>query len=455
MNFQQLLRFCFTLLVVIVAQRIAIADDETSMTIGLGTDVASILIFHPDSLSSHKDDPIAWYSAPFAIKKDLEEGRLVGFSTGSDGGYRFRLTTDALTDREEKFKRCAVDFRLKVEHDWVAIDNSSGLPGEQQMTDLKKRPKQQFKLQNGLYRVTVVGIDWHKEPGGVDSNGVSTESALPSYVIRFQSVDDFSEIKVPPCLPDLLGKQPSYPAAEMAKTSRNIHPLIFDEEKSYPLLLTDSALKLSRSLLRLKFDKAEKVRLGLLSPDRAGLAGPEFGKADESDMSEEEKTAARRARFKAHREWFDEVKSRRFVVANTATEGSVANCCTITSLGMWKDGEVATGFAVIGTLKLTDVSQSESGAVCHATLVKTEPSDDPKILADLKEAFAEYAQTQKIKAPDYYTGLLRQQSSMGRSIRIVFDHFEVSPERFVEYAVQDEATQAQMLIEDLRAQQKK
>jgi len=64
-------------------------------------------------------------------------------------------------------------------------------------------------------------------------------------------------------------------------------------------------------------------------------------------------------------------------------------------------------------------------------------------------------QTQKIKAPDYYTGLLRLQSSMRQAIRIVFDHFEVSPERFVEYAVQDEATQAQMLIEDLRAQQKK
>ena len=86
MNFQQLLmRFCFALLVVLTVHRAAISDNETSMTIGLGTDAASFLIFHPDSLSSHKDDPIAWYSVPFAIKKDLEEGRLVGFSTGSDG----------------------------------------------------------------------------------------------------------------------------------------------------------------------------------------------------------------------------------------------------------------------------------------------------------------------------------------------------------------------------------
>ena len=453
MNFQHLLRrFCLPLLVVLIIHSDAISDDETSLTIGLGTDVATFLVFHPDALSNHDDDPIAWYSAPFAIKKDLEEGRLIGFSTGSDGGYRLRLTTDALTDREEKFKRCAVDFRLNVEHGWVAIDNSNGLPGEEQSVDLKKRPGRQFKLQNGRYRVTVAGIDWHKEPGGVDSNGLSNENSLPSFVIRFQSVDDFSEVEVQPCLPDLRDKQPSYFAAELAQTSRRLQPLVFDEEKSHPLLLTDSALKFSQRLLRLELDKATSERLGLISPGRKGLAGPDVSQTDESALSSEEKLAAMRARSKARSNWFSEVTARRFVVANSADEGSVANCCKITSMGTWEDG-VAIGLSVLGTLKLTKVSKDESGTVCQATVVNTKLSDDPEVLARLQDTFADYAKSQKIKAADYYTGLLREQTSLGHAIRITFDHFEVSPERFSEYVVQDEATQAQMLIEDLTAKQ--
>ena len=74
-----------------------------------------------------------------------------------------------------------------------------------------------------------------------------------------------------------------------------------------------TALKLSQSLLRLKFDSAESERLGLLSPSRQGLAGPEFRQTDESAMSAEEKMAARRARSKARRDWFDKIIARRFV----------------------------------------------------------------------------------------------------------------------------------------------
>ncbi len=449
------LQLCLLLVLVLFVHNKVFADNETSKMFGIGTDVATLLVFHPDSLSHHDDHPIAWYSAPFAVKRDLAEGRLIGFMTGSDGGYRVRMTTVGMTQREEKYKRCAVDFRLHVEHGWVAIDNSDGLPGEAQMDELANRPEQHFKLQNGFYRVTVAGIDWHKEPGSLDSNGRSTEKSLPSYVVHFQSVDELSEIKVQPCLPDLRDKEPNYFDAKIDNTFGPLEQFVFDQEKSYPLLLTDSVLKFSQRQLSLTLNQNLSERLKFLSVGSKGLAGLKEPEKLDPALSPEEQMAAWSARSRARTDWFYKLSDRRFVIANKAAEGSVANCCTVTSMGTDDKDRLKIGLTVLGTVRLTKVSDDGTGAVCQAAVLNTKPADDPDVLAALKEVFADYAKEKKIKAVDYYVGQLRQQKSLGPAIRIVLDHFETSPERFVEYAVQDERTQAQMLTKDLRAQLRK
>ncbi|UXN75998.1 hypothetical protein N8D56_25040 (plasmid) [Devosia sp. A8/3-2] len=69
--------------VLFVAPTIAAADQ----TVEIGTDVAGFLIFHPDDLAHRAADPIARYAYSFAYMKESAAGCLVGFGTGSDGGF--------------------------------------------------------------------------------------------------------------------------------------------------------------------------------------------------------------------------------------------------------------------------------------------------------------------------------------------------------------------------------
>ena len=60
-----------------------------------------------------------------------------------------------------------------------------------------------IELPNGNYRVTVHAIAWYDEPGALDENNYSTESALAAYVVHFQSVADLDSITPPTTLPYL------------------------------------------------------------------------------------------------------------------------------------------------------------------------------------------------------------------------------------------------------------
>lgn len=70
-------------------------------TVSIGTDVATLLLFHPDDLAHRQNDPIAWYSYGFAFRRESAAGTLMAFGTGSDGGYVVCVTTAALTREEQ------------------------------------------------------------------------------------------------------------------------------------------------------------------------------------------------------------------------------------------------------------------------------------------------------------------------------------------------------------------
>lgn len=419
--------FGFRLLVLVLLPLLSgtgLADDTTK-TIGIGTDVAMLLVFHPDSLLHHKDDPIAWYSAPSVTRKDLEEGNLVGFWTGSDGGYRVRMTTGDLTVLEKEFSRCSADLRLKVEHGWVALDNSSGLPGEEQMSNPKGFPNRQFKLDNGNYRVTITGINWHKAPGGVDENGLSNKNSLPSYVVQFQPVEKLDEIKVPPCLPDLCGKEATYVAAEFAKKSSPIVRMKFDETKKYPLLLIDQALEFPRGTIRVTLDKTEAERLDLVVPSSA--------------MSKERSKRLR------------ETRDRTFIVAQGKGNGEIAAVCKIGPMGFEANVAKSLGLGVFGLVKLEDTFDDNGTLYCTAMAIPRKAEvEDPVLLQKLKDAFANYAKAKSIKASVYHYSLINEQPTFGHTNQMIFQQFKVPAERFGEYAVAADYEIARMLIEDMK-----
>jgi hypothetical protein len=119
----------------------------------------------------------------------------VAFDTGGDGGFQIRLTTAELTAREKKYAGTFCDFRLKVRHERVLLDNGNHLPCDEPRRD-PIREDLWFNLPNGNYRVTVHAIAWDSEPSALDSDGTRKAGKLPSYVIRFRPVTRLDSIRL-------------------------------------------------------------------------------------------------------------------------------------------------------------------------------------------------------------------------------------------------------------------
>jgi hypothetical protein len=162
--------------------------------VNIGTDVATLLVFHPQDLSHREHSPIGWYGYDFAYRRESAGGRLIAWGTGGDGGYLVRLTTGSLSDAERQHVYASRDFPFVVRHGRVLVDNSDALPGHGQMSDPDTLTDQWFDVPNGSYRVTVHALD----------AGQARE--LPDYVIAFLAVDGIDDIgveRLPPLLEPL------------------------------------------------------------------------------------------------------------------------------------------------------------------------------------------------------------------------------------------------------------
>lgn len=182
-------------------------------TITVGTDVATLLLFHPADLAHCHDYPIAWYAYAFAYAPEAAAGRLMAFGTGEDGGFVARLTTDGPTPREDALKGTPWTFRYRVNHGRVFLDNSDSLPGAEfrERDAAANYPERWFDLPNGDYAVTVYPIEWWSDAGaGYDVGGgaitggdTNAENEVASYVIVFAPVASLDAVETAP-LPVLL-----------------------------------------------------------------------------------------------------------------------------------------------------------------------------------------------------------------------------------------------------------
>lgn len=157
----------------------------------IGTDVATLVLFHPDDLKHRHDNPIAWYSYDFAYARESRAGALVGWITGSDGGYGVRMTQGALTDKEKAAECKGWTYPYRVRHGRVLLDNTDALPGVEQMTDPQSVTQYWYAIENGDYRVSV-----HPIARGSDAD-------LPDYVVVFTPVPSLEADLAAPGLPDV------------------------------------------------------------------------------------------------------------------------------------------------------------------------------------------------------------------------------------------------------------
>ena len=184
---------------------------EFSKTLMVSTDVAHIVLFHPDDLAHASDWPIAWYSEAFIFLAESKAERLIAWCTNSDGGFAVRVTNGAMTEREQRYAGPSWVFPYTVRHGRVFLDNTDALPGAEQMTQTEEYPDYWIDVGNGNYAVTVTAIEWSAEPGAQHDGA----DKLPNYVVQFQPSPSqvIKPAKRPPdleCLTDAIATDEIY-----------------------------------------------------------------------------------------------------------------------------------------------------------------------------------------------------------------------------------------------------
>lgn len=214
---------------------------QVSETIVLATDVAHILIFHPDDLAHAEKWPIAWYAETFVYPVESAGQRLIAWSTGSDGVFKLRLTTGEITAAEREFAGPSWTFPYSVRHGRVFVDNSDALPGSEKMTDPSESPDLWFELADGDYAVTVTAIEWEAEPGAHEEG----RETLPNYVVAFAPLDGrvIAPARRPP---DLWGSRSAI-AADQPFISRPYPPDPVDFTRLYPAFVAANVAPVGRS----------------------------------------------------------------------------------------------------------------------------------------------------------------------------------------------------------------
>ena len=144
-------------------------------------DSAHLLLFHPDDLTHAAGWPRHWYRDAFAWGPETAAGTLVAWATGIAGSFAVRLTTGALSAREQAFAGPHWTFPYRVRHGRVYFDNGDALPSEARTASPSDNEEYWVKLPDGDYAVTVTGIEWQAEEGAAVA-----PDKLPNYVVQFE-----------------------------------------------------------------------------------------------------------------------------------------------------------------------------------------------------------------------------------------------------------------------------
>lgn len=144
-------------------------------------DSAHLMLFHPDDLAHAAGWPRDWYQTPFAWSPETAAGKLVAWSTGTAGSFAVRLTTGALSAREQAYAGPHWTFPYRVRHGCVYFDNGDALPSEARTASPSDNEDYWVKLPDGDYAVTVTGIEWQAEPGAGQA-----PDKLSNYVVQFK-----------------------------------------------------------------------------------------------------------------------------------------------------------------------------------------------------------------------------------------------------------------------------
>ena len=122
------------------------------------------------------------------LKLEIESNKLVPIYLHTNGSYKFKIKiNENLDERENKYAFNKSDEYLFKTSEDAVLSGIEAITG-----DIRDHEGIRFKLDAGLYAVTIYLIAWDREPGMKDEDGYAKEEALPDIIVCLNKINDIN-----------------------------------------------------------------------------------------------------------------------------------------------------------------------------------------------------------------------------------------------------------------------
>lgn len=363
----------------------------------IGTDIATLYLFHPEDLKHRWKSRMRWEYYAFAGGHEFEVGSLIAWQTGGDGSFVLRLTDGALTEDEDKRRAGALDFRYEVRAGEVLVDNGDHLPSDEGRKAPPPKSPLWVKVPKGRYKITVYAVKGDDE-------------ALPNYVVQFQPIADFTTVEAV-STPQGVGTPTAVEPMPAWKITAEPELQLAE---SYPALVLEVPLvrgaQSMPSVKKASFDWYSKVRLETPFPELL--------------IAQADKPPCPGALVK--------------VVGSTGGKGE------------WK-----LSLECISPVTITKLKKSGTTQKASAVALKRSLDQAPEgALEELKKAFANYARSDKFRAANKCADFEAERAAAISSVEVLLDFLlKVLPlplPALNQFATASDKQRARLLLEVMR-----
>jgi hypothetical protein len=149
------------------------------------TDTATIAAFDPEVLRSRIGDDCDWWCGDFITLDEMANGDIALVSTGADGVYKVRVTSDALRAAERSYACESVTLGVRVESGQLFVGAGEELPGAGDTVCRTDSNRRGFFVDApaGLYTVEVFAIRWQDSPEWYAAPGAPAPDSAPGDLV--------------------------------------------------------------------------------------------------------------------------------------------------------------------------------------------------------------------------------------------------------------------------------
>ncbi len=154
-------------------------------TVLFSTDTATLAVFDPALLASRATGAGDWWCGQFHRVPEVAAGQIALFGLGSDGVYKVRITTEALTSAELSYATAVIALGIEVESGSLFVGAGECLPGgdSAQLDSTDTTSGTFIAMPSGEYVATGYSVVWHDAPDWFVEEGQPVPASAPADIV--------------------------------------------------------------------------------------------------------------------------------------------------------------------------------------------------------------------------------------------------------------------------------